>query len=289
MKLYGLTSNKSRVGLYRIGKIVYPDIIVENLLPSKTNWEELKEPYDGIIGHNRLDVPHELRNKTLIYGLQSVVISLQNKLNLRKDFQKYPPKAFWVNSEAAKLELEKIGIKARTMYRPNKIFIPEKRPALPEGKKILWHWLEDGKGNRYYEKYRDYVIRAMKQLKDIEILMFPINKALIDAPHVKAIGKVNLPKILSMIHGMIRICDLLHFARSTFDIIGYGRFLMCYSNNDPFVSTITDLNEIASMVHLYFDNCEHFDTRGMWQYAKDNFSEEAMHEKWVRGMRKVFE
>jgi hypothetical protein len=131
LRLYGKHSGKTVSGLNRIARILKPEVHVVKegpLDPSK---------YDGVITHNVFEDPFEGKLPWVLYLASRRTASLVTKERLRLQLAVNPPKAIWVNQETGRQMLEKVGVKAKTMYRPNRLAIPIQCPEPPKERKIL--------------------------------------------------------------------------------------------------------------------------------------------------------
>lgn len=282
MKLYACSSGKSLSGLTRIINLVKNDIDVQRLW----NIAEIDSVYQEedfkILLHNICCINPEIRRKSIIFGLYSIVATLQKK-RYRLDFLENPPLDLWVNSRTAKEALSKVGIVAKLMYRPNQIKFSEYTEK-PIERRILWYWKESRPD---FRQHREVVARVVNRLPEIQFIFFPVNRAPVQAKNVTILDRINVAEYSKSVLGMIRISSAFDLGRSIFEVIANGRWVLTYKLDELFTVTVDDLNQLEDRI---IDCCENFsdeDGATLHYYAMQNFAEEVLQNRWVAALEQV--
>ena len=193
----------------------------------------------------------------------------------QKRLRNYPPAAIWTNCNTGRLLLEKHGIKATTMYRPNKLSIPEKCLPMPKERRILWYWAKD---DVFFKELEEQYIAIAKQLEDVEIWVIPRGDTFCDLPNVKAVKPARMASFLPKVYGMVRLSHYPDYGRSMFNVLAYGRWVWTMGMNEPYI-TAAPLSELADNIRFRLDSDGRNDAGHKW--IQDNCAEKALHKKWV--------
>ena len=289
MLLLGLCSHRTLTGMSRIAQILKPDIIIDR------KGEGSEKDYDGIIAHNHFGDPFNGRLPRILYLASYNTASVATKPANVKLVKNHPPTEIWVNQEMGRQLLEKVGLKARTMYRPNKLEIPAKCPKPPKNRGILWHFHHSD--FRMPPNVEKKIANAMRELSDVKIRIInadrggnkwkPKGKGL---DHVDADGFLNLRKEMPNWHGIVRIYQApqnLDHGRSTFQAFAYGRWYICRKSREPFVTSVDTIADVVPMVRELIDNPDTEAAQARWEYARSQFAEDILHDKWVAAVKRV--
>lgn len=289
LSLLGLRSSKTISGLNRIIRILAPDIIVD------TKREGNEKDYDGIFAHNNFSDPFNGRLPRILYLASGRTAWLKYKPKNKKYVTKNPPTALWVNQHMGRKMLKKMGIEAKTMYRPNCLEIPDSCPPFPEKKRILWHYQPGGRWMP--PELEKEIAGCMRELSDIEIRIINADRSKkglkprgSGLDHVEAGGYLNLRKQMPHWHGIVRVYNMpqnLDYGRSTFQAFAYGRWYIYRRVNEPFVTTVRNIRNIAPTVRKLLDNPDMEAAKERWDYIRTEFTEEKIHNKWVKAVKKV--
>jgi len=287
IKLYGVVSGRSISGLNRIGRMIMPDIEIVKDGPADPSL------YQGVICHNYMGDPFGKKLPRIVFLASCKTGSLALNKKTRRLFLAHPPDALWVNQESGRLALKKVGIEATTMFRPNRLAIPSEEPLPFNEKKILWHWHP---GSWMSPKLEAGIAKAMRSLKDFEILVIsglrdkslkPAGKGL---DHVTGGGWIDLRTDMNQYAGIVRVYDvpcMFDLGRSTFQAFAYGRWNICRATREPLVDTIHRVEEIPALVRSLVKGDNQKIARKRWKYIRSNFTEEALHERWVKAVKEV--
>lgn len=217
-RIHLVTSPRSKMGANRLAA----------LLPTHCNQvDELKVDEigarDTIIAHNTIKIPTELRGQSILYALQSIVNMLKKDEDIRQSILNRPFLSVFCNTGTAAHDLAEMGIKSDLLYRPNRLSFPSQAPSLPKQPCVLLYWKGDHPPMAHY---KEVVINLIESMPHINFLCFPDAAPLIDAPNVRALGRINISKTMPEVDGMVRICDRYDYGRSTFDVLAHGRWVV---------------------------------------------------------------
>ena len=289
MRLLGLCSKRTITGLSRIVKILKPDIIVD------TKREGSEKDYDGILSHNHFGDPFNGRLPRILYLASYQTASVATKAKNMAMVTDNPPTDVWVNQDMGRKALKRVGIKARTMYRPNSLIIPDSCSPIPTRKRILWHWHRSSL--RMPPELEAEIVSAMRELSDVEIRIINADKGGNKwkpegdgLDHVEAGGFLNLRSKTRDWHGIVRIYNApenLDHGRSTFQAFAYGKWYICRKSSEPFVTSVRSVADVVPMVRKLLANPDPEAARARWEYARTEFTEEALHKRWVAAVHKV--
>lgn len=289
ISLLGIRSRKTVSGLNRIAQILAPDITID------TTGEGNEKDYDGIFAHNHFGDPFSGRLPRILYLASRRTAWLTKNAKNMKYVTENMPTALWVNQNTGRKMLKRIGIEARTMYRPNRLTIPDSCPPLPNEKKILWHWMP---GEKWMPpELENEITDAMRELSDVKIRIINSDRKGCDLKpkgggleHVEAGGFLDLQTEMQHWHGIVRIYNVpkyLDYGRSTFQAFAHGRWYIYRMVREPFVTTVKNVKSVVSVVRQLLDNFDTKTATEMWQYAKNEFSEEVLHDRWVKAVKEI--
>lgn len=278
------SSKRSLSGLSRIVTLLNPAFNIDRVFGFQEAIKK-KEEYDYFFFHNVTNISVELRNQAIIYGLKSIVVAFNKDKKLLESYKKYPPLAILVNSASAKQELDRIGISSIRLYRPNKLIIPPVYIPKTKKRRVLWY-LKDN--DPVYEQHHKIIRKVVNKLKDVEFLFFPAKKSIIKTDNVRMLGKIKINRYINKTQGMIRISDKLDMGRAVFDIIANGRWVISWQNDEPFVYTVTELNQIIDAISFHLDNWTDEDGLKLYNYIKQTFNEDILQQRWIDQVRGVF-
>jgi hypothetical protein len=175
------------------------------------------------------------------------------------------------------------------MYRPNKVRVPSKRPAVPKTRKVLWHWLKDGPTMNYATEA--LISKAMNKLsgKGFEVVVINSSGAA-DVPagatRVTTGGKMDLAAEPDWL-GMIRCYDQVDLGRSTFQVVAHGRWALYWRTGEPFTETVEAINDIPGKVEALANEPDEMALL-RWAYARANFREPILRQRWQEAITEVF-
>lgn len=284
--IYVCTSGKSQSGLTRIIRLLSADLKIQRI-----QFNEIQRFYNAnkddfkIILHNIGNVSPEVQVQSVVFGMQSLVHHLTHNPETIDHFRKHAPLQIWMNSQTAAEKLASHGFNTKVMYRSNPVMIPDPYIKMPDTNQVLWYWNENDPDLNQHWKL---INQTVKQLPDIKFLFFPSKNVPIALPNTVALGKINIAKYFSKIRGMVRITNRFDMGRSMFDIAAGGRWVLTYKLKEPFTHAISRLSMLPDAIRFCLDN--YGDKKGMelWQYARQNFTEDVLREKWVGEVKRVF-
>ncbi len=295
MKIIGIAQKGTESGLTRIRDLVESDelefVYLKNF--KKHEWDSRmleQEPFDGVLSQCITHVPHEYRQRTVLFGLGSANRKILNKENIKQHMLDHPLRGYWVNNNTIANALASAGIKTKVMYRANDVLIPKKCPIAATNKFIIWYaspW------NGCLQPLKDLAVKVISALGKygVKVFMLPHDKGWVFEPHVCALGKVDIHQILPMVHGMVRFGELGDFGRTNYDVVSQGRWSLNYNVDEPWLESVDPKANVEEIVHQIMQLIEK-DTEenrvDRWLYAKKHFSREAMSRNWTESLYYTF-
>jgi hypothetical protein len=293
LRFYGIGSGKTVSGLNRIIRILHPEIKIDCQGPMNV------DDYDGVFCHNVLFAdPFNGRLPRIVYLASGKAGSVVSSPKLIERIKANPPTELWVNQDTSRKLLEIVGIRARTMYRPNLLTIPEEMPEPFTQKKILWHFsATDPWMNSTLEKN---IAKAMRKLSDFEIQVIGSprgSKARLKPAggglnHVKPSRWLDLRTEAKNWAGVVRVYDApndIDLGRSTFQMFAFGRWYIYRNIVEPLVDAVENVKEVPALVRKLCDiECQKT-TKKRWKYIKNHFSEKILRERWAQAIGEVID
>lgn len=221
--------------------------------------------------HNTLGLDGALRSKTVLYALQSVKRFLSKDGNKLKELKAQPFRKVLTNSRTLAVELRKLGLQAKHLYRPNDtLAYDDEYVPLPAEPAVLWYWKAS---HPPMEDFLETNREVMRRLTDVRILTFPDTEPPIHADHVTALGRIDLAEASKYVRGLVRISDPLDLGRSTFEVVARGRFFLSLGMDEEFGVCADSADGLIEKLRWLIDNFKDEQAKELHQYAK-KFSRE---------------
>jgi len=295
MKVMILNSSKSRGSATRICQIVGKEIDCE----FSDKWPKRPADYDGFILHNRIDIRPDV--PCAIYVCGSLMGSLLKSASTRRDLEKKAPRVFWTNSYTMTEQLRKwLSAESSVKYMPKPLLIsiPNAPPSVPvigseAARTILWYWYPNWS---YFEGITPDIVSAMNQLSDFRIFVIHgSNKDFLKLPpgvgsHVTMLGKTDLRPWRDKFSGMVRVATGLDFGRSIYQMRAYGKWTICWDMKELHTNYVKQISDVPEMVRtLTSGTWSSARAQLVWEYMKDNFTEDKLKKLWSNEIKRVFE
>jgi hypothetical protein len=299
MKILLLHSPSTKGGTERIRDFLEPEIEVDFMARRPGNTDK----YDGIILHNRIDVKPD--EPTAIYPCgKPTARMIANPKYLARALE-HEPKAIWTNSETATSRLSRIRndymnayignlVRIRYMPKPFVLTIPEQCPPMPAQRRILWYWRK----NWPYTEKIDATIRELAREvidadPELEIGVIsnktnPDEHILIDHPRVKPVGRINITEHARDFSAMVRVSEGLDYGRVTYQLMAYGRWCLYVDMMEPKVISARGYDVVPQLIRSFAFNYDAWLMEERRKYIAENFSEEALSQKWQQEVIEVF-
>ncbi|WP_439634186.1 class I SAM-dependent methyltransferase [Glycocaulis sp.] len=233
------------------------------------------------ISHNTRKIPSQENCNSILYALQSVVNRALNDKSFASQIVDYPPRAIYTNTATAAADLRKLGLKAECLYRPSKLNMPDEYTPLPEEPRVLLYWKAD---HPPMAAYRDAVTSLIRSLPEVQFWTFPDKVPPVDAPNVKALGRIRMEEVVPQVHGMVRICDRYDYGRSTFDVLLYGRWVLYNDMPDELFSLSAPLPAMAETVSKLVSERSEERARKQFDDVTRYFSEAELRRRWANAI-----
>jgi hypothetical protein len=295
MKILGIAQRGTESGLTRIRDLVQCDdiefVYLENFY--KHEWESripAFEPFDGILSQCVTHIEPEYRNRTVLFGLGSTNRKVLGKASIRDYLKSHPLRDYWVNNNSFRNRLLDIDIPTKVMYRANDVYVPSKCPPGADNKFIIWYassW--NGCLNDHKALSQSIIMKLGEH--GVKVFMLPHDKGWVDAPHVTALGKVDLKNFLPIVHGMVRFGAPGDFGRINYDVLSQGRWTLNYDVDEPWMESVdpkANEDQIIEQIMNLIDNDTEEDRVDRWMYAQKHFTREAMSHNWQNSLINAF-
>jgi len=283
IKYAAMTSGRSGAGLNQIATIVHPEIELARF-SKMPNISQL-DGFAGLFLHGISKVPKNLRRRAIIFGMTSFAKFASKNSTFRQDMEKHPVQEIWVNNYTSSVILNRLGLKCKTMYRPSpRLVIPATCPKISKKRVILLYWRE---GDKILTRHTPSLIRLVRTLKDFEFWAFPGTEKFCNAKNLRMLGKAQPNKVIPSATGMIRLSCLFDLGRSTFDMLGYGRWCLYCKTFDNFIFDVHSFSKLPQQVREIVEADTQEAVRRRWTYARNNFSRQAIHHRWVAAFKEI--
>ncbi|NDB65756.1 MAG: hypothetical protein EB165_06735 [Euryarchaeota archaeon] len=295
MRILGIAQRGTNAGMTRIRDLVQDHIDFDYLEEwQKVDWDSRIHKvgeFDGIVAQCITHIHPDFRQKTVLFALGSAVRRILSKPTLQQSLKDQPLKAVWTNNNTSAKALQAVGVDAKVMYRANHVIVPETCPPVPSNRFILWYAADFNGCLKPLKAKSKAVIGALKET-GIKVFVFPHQQGWsCDRGHAIALGKINIQEVLPTVHGMVRFGELGDFGRVNYDVVAHGKWVLNHNVDEPWMESVdpeASVEDIVQQIVTLVDEDEEEERMDRYFYAQQHFTTEAMTEKWVGELKKLF-
>ena len=284
MRIGAISSLNSSVGLETFIDVLGEDFEFEQLTIDQAKTDIDVSGYDLFFLHNTLNVTAEVLEKSIVYALQTVTDQIVHDPDIQKRIKSSCPLEIWCNTASAVEDLSSVGISSKVFYRPMSNFkTPTTYIPLPQKNAILWYYKPD---HPPMKPQLHEISNLLNQIEGTTVYLFPAVESPIDKENIKAVGRVDLEEWIPKVRGMVRISDRLDFGRSTFDILGHGRWVLYLNMREDDVFSASSISEIPAMISHLLESED--DQRCMARFKRSKrLDKTALRETWSKQIKQV--